>query len=68
MEADFIPTYNDKSIYKSSDPNNTFWAKDQSRFGLKVRLASCLFLLLLPPTHHFGLLLCGVDVEEYGMV
>merc|ERR1712110_464824 len=36
MEADFIPTYNDKSIYKSSDPNNTFWAKDQSRFGLKM--------------------------------
>jgi len=36
MEAEYVRAYVDKSQYKSSDPNNTFWAKDQSRFGLKM--------------------------------
>jgi len=36
MEAQYVRAFVDKSQYKSSDPNNTFWAKDQSRFGLKM--------------------------------
>lgn len=36
MEAEYIRSFNDKTRYRSLDPNNTYWAKDESRFGLKV--------------------------------
>merc|ERR1712137_1469183 len=36
MQAEYVRAVVDKSQYKASDPNNTFWAKDQSRFGLKM--------------------------------
>jgi len=36
MEAEYIRSFNDKTRYRSLDPNNTYWAKDESRFGLKM--------------------------------
>jgi len=36
MEADYVRSFQDKSVFKCQDPNNKFWANDDSRFGLKI--------------------------------
>lgn len=36
MDASYVKQFKDKSQYKAADPNNKFWANDESRFGLKV--------------------------------